>query len=218
MEELNIMELLKNKEKKAIIKFENSGKYNIKVKNVAHSYLAINVSLQNMTDIDKLIRKLINNNVKMVILDNINIVLEKDLSVNDILKKLNNVKITFLNVKNNYNKKSVEINKEKNTVAYLFLKKDSNRLYCKNVLEDFVKKYEIEISDVYIDEVQTNTSINEKYSLRRLLKDIKEKNIGQILIPGVEHISRKTEEIYETVKFASSEGANIICCKNDCIL
>lgn len=114
-------------------------------------------------------------------------------------------------------------NKDKNTVVYISLKdKGIDMLEQKYIMEEIVnnyaKKNKLNISEYYIDLIPSRLELTNRSSLAKLLKKVERKEINQILIPDINHISRNIILVQKILDNVFKSNVKVVCCSSGIIL
>ena len=75
-------------------------------------------------------------------------------------------------------------------------------------LSDYCKLKEWTIYDVYKDEGKSGKSINERDDLNRLLNDIKNKNVDNVLVYKIDRLTRSTKDLIELIELFNENNCS----------
>lgn len=227
-------------DKKAVIKLEKANKLEIKFVERNNRNFLLVVFINDKFQIEELVKKLQKKNIRQVIIENLDLILENKMDKLEIINRFTVANIKCLDLQTGYNnyiegnrlsstnlynmlhKDKNKLQKNKKTVAYMSFKElDSNnkaKLYITKLAEKDIRKYanenNLKISTIYIDYIPSRLNLKNRESLNKLMNRIEEDYIGQILIPRMEHLSRNMEVATNIINEINKRGARIIFCNS----
>lgn len=235
-----------NNNEKAVIRLRQDDNFALgritKQKNIIY----MNVKIKDKMQIENLLEILRKEKMKHVMIEELESICKDKMDKIEVINKFTDANIKCLELQNGFNnycdaptmcdanlfsmilkgKTNIELQKNKKTLAYIYLKEDKGnreaRYYILKSAEEKIKKYAekngLEISDFYIDYVQSRIGIQNREALKKILNKIKEEEIGQILIPKIEYLSRNTVNAVNIINKIMKDGTRLVCCDRDTIL
>lgn len=117
---------------------------------------------------------------------------------------------------------SNNLNKDKKTVGYIFItdsnQKEKEMMNMINMIKKYAKENNLEISRIYIDKILDGKNLNKRCSLKKLLKETKKKEIGQVIVPMIEDISKDCIYAQKVLDTLNSKNVKIVCAIDGLIL
>lgn len=116
-----------------------------------------------------------------------------------------------------------KLERTKKTIAYICIKANEvdmalQQHNAEEIVKKYVNKNELNISEFYIDIVPNRNNLKNRASLKKVLKLVKKKEIGQILIPDINHISRNLTAIRYVIDQFIANDVKVVCCLSNLIL
>lgn len=113
------------------------------------------------------------------------------------------------------------LNKEKNTIAYIYINSKSldtlqeQKCLAELIITEYAYKNNLEISEYYIDCVPNEINKDNRVCLNKLLELVEKEQIGQILVPDIDHISKSSLGFKYVLECASEKNVQIVCCNGN---
>lgn len=248
MKKLEILKTTHKTNRKAIIRLVKSNNLKVELAERQKNIFIFIVNINDITQIEDLIDILKNKKINQVVIENIELIAKDKMEKVECINKFTYSKMKCIELKNGYNNyieesiinsrllfnmilnnnqepKTQKLEKNKKTLAYMCFKDiDDNEesYYIQKSVEEYIKKYaeknKLKISDCYIDYVPNRLDIKNRGALQKLIYKIQTEDIGQVLIPKMEHISRDMETNIEIIESICKFGTKIVCCNTDLIV
>lgn len=115
------------------------------------------------------------------------------------------------------------LNRDKKTVAYIYVdnREPGNIQHARYITEEIIRRYaylnNLDIAELYIDCVANELDIYNKVCLNKLLEIIEDGEIGQILVMGLNDISRRASTAQVTLEQILKNGVKVVCCHSEFI-
>lgn len=247
MNKLEISKTMDKISRKAIIRFRSSSNLKLELIDEQKNCLLFKVNMKNKSQIEDLIKILKNKNIKHVILESLENIIENKMDKIEIINKFTSSNIKCLELQNGYNnysertmidigmllkiisedKQNNKLQKDKKTIAYMSFKENNEnkkeRLYmqqqsAENSINQYAQNNGLEISEIFVDYIPSRLDIKNRESLNKLISKIKKEDIGQVLIPKIEHISRNTVMTVNIINEICKNGTKVVLSNDNCIL
>ncbi len=246
MKKLEMLKIKNKTGKKAIISFHLGNKLELKLLKKDRKDLLYEVIIKDKTQIENLIEKLKSKKIEYVVMKNLKVIFKAKMDRIDIINKFTAFNIRCFDLQsgcNNYieapiinedvilnmitnHKKNLQLDKNKKTIAYMSLKdikENENATFyiakqSENIIKRYAKENDLQIYETYIDHIPSRLNVKNRIALKCLLDKIKQEEIGQVLIPKIEHISRNTIMANSLINEICEAGTKVVCCNENLIL
>lgn len=248
MKKLDMLKTTYKINRKAIIRLVKSNNLKVELTERQKDIFIFIVNIKDITQIDDLIDILKNKKINQVVIENIELIAKDKMEKVECINKFTYSKMKCIELKNGYNNyieesiinskllvnmifknnqepKTQKLEKNKKTLAYMSFKDindNEESYYIQKSAEEDIKKYaeknKLKISDCYIDYVPDRLDTKNRGALQKLIHKIQTEDIGQVLIPKMEHISRDMGANIEIVENICKFGTKIVCCNTNLIL